>query len=558
MQRYSKYFELELKDKIHYWDEFFTEEFQSCNENAFFDFLKQVILSNDEKVFCKREALGGIYSMVLCQKIRARRMIGFLIDEWNTQQESTVECLRLKYLAVFYPSEPNEIRENIDIKSRDNSCDIMAEANYQLGLIMFLNANEFLSENECKQKLKEAESLFEITLENEENRIDAEIMINICRYLKLFLQKRQTESEVEYKKIMQLIWKSRVLSIEDNIGSIFIGIGRIVSKIHFLVSQSTEKWVDFRKEFNNLCFRLYELKNLEYKENPFYEKMISQTKENSIVNMIEPVFKYNYKAVITKIDVVLCDNDLSDEEKEFLQYLKKIVNSEKKERPGIEFDTLKKMYPSLTLKDIDNYKSNIENDRICEAAYGLLEATKKYSYQRLLEAIVFSCVKIQGSYLCKTESEDERNDRIRNLLQAQGFTVNDQTRWGVSKTGKSSGEVDILVEEKTMPYAIIEALNLSSLEVNYLNLHIDKIFNYDTTGLKNNFILSYVTAKDFEGFWEKYKKHIKEHDYQYSLSDYDASIDNEFDYAGIKVVLTKHNRDGNVVGLYHICMKIPD
>jgi hypothetical protein len=146
-----------------------------------------------------------------------------------------------------------------------------------------------------------------------------------------------------------------------------------------------------------------------------------------------------------------------------------------------------------------------------------------------------ACVKLQGNHLYRTASEDDRNGYIKDILQTVGFTTKDQTRWGVSNTGKSAGEVDILIEDNNHPYSIIEALNLASLDSNYLNLHIDKIFKYDTTGLPNNFILSYVTAKDFASFWEKYKKHINEHNYQYRLE----AIDYKIEYETLVII---HNR----------------
>ena len=80
------------------------------------------------------------------------------------------------------------------------------------------------------------------------------------------------------------------------------------------------------------------------------------------------------------------------------------------------------------------------------------------------------------------ESEDQRNDYIRDILEANMYLVKDQTRQGTSNSGKDSGEVDILIHEQSTAIAIIEALNLDSFNVGYLNTHINKIYKYDTLG----------------------------------------------------------------------------
>lgn len=178
------------------------------------------------------------------------------------------------------------------------------------------------------------------------------------------------------------------------------------------------------------------------------------------------------------------------------------------------------------------------------------------SKDKLLRDIFLACVKLQRNNLYRNVSEDERNDYLRDLLETNGYHVKDQTRQGVSNSGKASGEIDILIQDNGLPLAIIEALNLSSLNRSYLNMHLDKIYKYDTLGNAFNFVLSYVKVADFGVFWSKYCQHIKEHIYPYKLISIDESIDNEYKYSDIRLVVTKHNRNGRETLLYHICIKI--
>jgi len=167
-----------------------------------------------------------------------------------------------------------------------------------------------------------------------------------------------------------------------------------------------------------------------------------------------------------------------------------------------------------------------------------------------------ACVKLQSNIHYRNVSEDTRNDHIRDLLSMKNYAVIDQTRRGYSATGKSAGEVDILIEVDGMPFTLIEALNLSSLDTNNLSKHIDKIFGYDMTGHKFNICLSYVEAKNFGVFWEKYCKYVASYRYPHSLIDARIEADKDFPYSEIRFMVTTHNRSGKVTLLYHIAVKL--
>ena len=168
------------------------------------------------------------------------------------------------------------------------------------------------------------------------------------------------------------------------------------------------------------------------------------------------------------------------------------------------------------------------------------------------------CVKLQGNAKYISATEDERNDYVRDMLEQRNYEISDQTRRGISATGKASGEVDIFVKKDGNPFTVIEALNLSSLDRTYLSIHLNKIYSYDTTGNVFNVCLSYVTVKDFNSFWEKYMDYVRKHDYSYPILDSDDNIDNDYAGSEIKIMTTTHNRSGRKTILYHICVKILD
>lgn len=166
------------------------------------------------------------------------------------------------------------------------------------------------------------------------------------------------------------------------------------------------------------------------------------------------------------------------------------------------------------------------------------------------------CVKLQSNAKYITATEDERNDYVRDMLEQRNYNISDQTRRGLSATGKSSGEIDIFVKKDDEPFTIIEALNLKSLDKSYLSTHLNKIYSYDTIGNLFNVCLVYVTAKEFTNFWEKYCNYVKKYNYPYPILNYDDNIVNDYVGSEIKIMTTTHNRSGQETILYHICVRI--
>lgn len=162
---------------------------------------------------------------------------------------------------------------------------------------------------------------------------------------------------------------------------------------------------------------------------------------------------------------------------------------------------------------------------------------------------------MQGNDMYWSSTEDQRNTFIATLLDRQGYFTKDQTRWGISSTGKSAGEIDIYVREKDgTPFTIIEALNLNSVDKTYISLHLKKIFAYDTSGLKQNFIIVYSSAINFAQLWEKYVDYIPKVDYPYKWLEFTEIVD--YSFTDIKVGKSKHLRNENEIYLFHIVVNM--
>jgi len=109
----------------------------------------------------------------------------------------------------------------------------------------------------------------------------------------------------------------------------------------------------------------------------------------------------------------------------------------------------------------------------------------------------------------KKYSEDDDNDHVRDLLDAKGYSVRDQTREGRSASGKSSGELDILIENCGHLYTVIEAMKLSTMKESYIDEHYLKLTtNYNPMSVKRTYLVTYYTGKNFADWWRKYVDYI--------------------------------------------------
>ena len=85
--------------------------------------------------------------------------------------------------------------------------------------------------------------------------------------------------------------------------------------------------------------------------------------------------------------------------------------------------------------------------------------------------------------------------------------------------------------------------------------HINRLFDYDANGLRENYLLVYSLLHGFESCWQKYKQAIKDVRYKYNFLSF---IELENSYLGIKVGRAKHDREGQIVYINHVVVDMKD
>jgi len=139
------------------------------------------------------------------------------------------------------------------------------------------------------------------------------------------------------------------------------------------------------------------------------------------------------------------------------------------------------------------------------------------------------------------------------MLDSAGYRTKDQTRFGFTES-KNLGENDIqvLTNDGTI-FSIIEGMNLASIDKEYMGKHWKKIFKYDAVGLKDNFIITYASVKNFDSFWEKYKQILLECEFEYPIAE---GNDINVDFTDMRIFKTKHIRNNRDTYITHVAIKM--
>lgn len=552
------YLSWSLSEKLFFFDSKQYTTIEGLNEQELILFLKSFILQPAENRYIAKKALSLFIDYTLLGKIPNRHTLNLLIDETNDINGTFCQIERLKSLLLFFEQEPKSIKEIFEKNAEHLNTEIKSESLYSLGVIDFLAASKEVDETTFRKKLESSIILFRTSYLCTENRIDSLFFFSIAETI---LNIRLPVSpKLNLKNITQLLWDYRLFSLNEE-SLIFKGmIYRIICNLIYIIKQNPNEWLQYKDEFKSLSLAVYELKNAELKDRLIQSHIIDNLKANITTATIEPYFRLNFSAVEFKIEHYLSLPEVSKEEKEVLSYILSLTKDKPTDttlsycvRQAI--DCLTNIYPQTHKQRISDLFNNVScSNDVLMATMNAHSLFGEFSFDNLQDKLMSALIKLQGDFSCRNKTEDERNTYICNLLSMAGIHLKDQTRWGSSSQGKAAGEVDILVLDNVqLPFSIIEALILDSLKQDYLNLHIDKVYKYDTTGQENNIIVIYSEAKKFSDFCSKYIDYVSNYQYPYSL----ISIENmDSGYSEIKICKSILERNGCKTNLYHFIVNM--
>lgn len=551
---YIDYQKLSPSEKLDFFDGEIASVINSMKDNELNNFLRRIILDNSENSYVRKSAQKIFIECVFLKKIKVWQALSLLVGDWNDTAEIFLEMQRVKDLYFFYDEEPDEIERIFSLYLEHDELEIASEAYLNLGLVNMQKSFIAETENEIfdyldksKNYLKQADKLIE-------NRIDAQFYEIVVSIINDAVRGIKGDFKRQLDNLAILLYKKEVYSFDFKVNSFDLGFYRALYSLFSIEQEMPNKWLDYRHGFSKLHTEYAEIKNQQIKER-LNESVVSSAFISMLDDkFIEPYFALNYNSQISKINDYLDEQEPNSEIYNFLVRVKTLAQDndfKKKVETASIRESFLKMFPDRNPTTIDNTLQKIDISISLDLLYALEELIE-LSIDDFLDKLFLSSVKLQGNRVYRGNfSEDDRNTYISDLLDGGNYMTKDQTRWSKSAAGRSAGEIDIMVKDKkAFPYAIIEALNLKSLDTAYIITHIDKIFTYDTTGFNYNFILVYANVKNFGKFWKNYIDFVSKHNYKYKfelIEDVKA-----YNYADIKLAKAKHIRNEKEVFLYHL------
>lgn len=544
-------------EKLYFFDSEQYMLIKDWNEKEIISFLKFFILNLNENRYIVRKALSLFIDFALLGKISRRQALNLLIDEVNDIEGVFIQIERFKSLLLFYELEPKSIIEIFERNADNNEVEIKSESLYSLGFIHFLDANKDDQEESFRAKIESSIAYFRTSNLCIENRIDSLFFLFVAEIVQQARFNPSFQSDNHLRKITQVLWEYRLFSFDEKFLHLKVKVYRIILNLLRINEQNPSVWLQYKDEFQNLCLAFYELKNSEIKERLSQTALVEALKYNLIKTNLEPYFIVNFNAMKVKIGQCLSLPEITDEEKDILNYILFLLDDKDtvlKESISLAKRKLQTAYPTISEHRINEILVVDSIESLQSATLRAFEVFGTFSFENLYDKFLASLIELQGNILYKNKSEDERNTYVGSMLTMAGFLTKDQTFWGSSNSGKSAGEVDIMVlNNNQLPFSIIEALVLDSLKQDYLKQHINKIYKYDTTGLQNNVILVYSEAKNFTEFCDRYFTFISTYDYPYKKL---SSENIDCGYSEIKICKTKLERSNKPTNLYHVILNL--
>jgi hypothetical protein len=546
---------LTLSEKFHFFEGHNNSTLESFSDKYLNDFLRKIILDNKENVNIRKNALQTYVHYTALGRIKVRQTLSLLIDEWDENADVFLKLQRLKDLYLFYNEEETEI-ETIyqDSLKEEKEKELLSESLFNLGLINMQKGFSSIEKEKTILFLEKSKLFFTESNEIIENRIDSKFYKILITIIVDLINGIQNIDSSNLKILASILFEKDAYTFNKNsINSFHVGFYRVLNTLNIIKKETPNNWLNFRKNLSELYFQYSEFTNLLLKER-LNKSLISNEFKNIVkTRFIEPYFTLSFQAQLSKIDSRLTELKSTNPEFDFLNEIRRLVidkKNKKKVESEIVKNTLIKIFPSRSLSNIEESISKIDESNPFDYL-SAFEELKTPSIKEYTDKLISACLELQGNF-----SEDDRNTFITSLLRTD-YEVNDQKRWSKSAAGKSAGEIDIfLFDSKGLPYSIIEALNLDSIKSDYIILHLDKIFNYDTSGLENNFILVYSNSKNFDSFWKRYIKFISKHSYQYEFKSFQEN--KTYSFTDIKIGEATHIRKGKSIKLYHLMIDLND
>ncbi len=521
--------------------------------------LSDIVADSKENTYVQKLAIERLMDLVFLNKLKPRQALTILIDNWEADDIS-LNSTRIKYLYYLYEYERDDIEKIFKDYLDSKESELVAEAFFHLGLINMQQG--LLSKDNAYSVscLEKSRSDFLSASQNIENRPDAYILIEVIDLLVNILNSVTQKLRTGLKTIADLLFAIEGFSFQFKSGPFYIGFYRALNALVNVSERNPHLWLDYRVELSALFYQYSLVKDQEIRDKLSLSNLSSKFLEKLQDAFFEPYFALNFSADQSRIASRLIELPRDSSEYSFLKNLLDFLESDPKKKAIYNSlkAQLRQIFPSVQDTKLDALTSKYSGENEQMKLFKIYKELSQPSKTQLDDAIIFSCLTIQTNRIYYGNfSEDDRNTFIASMLESAGFLIKDQTRRSKSASGKSAGEVDIFIQDLDhLPISLIEALNLTSVNKDYIANHIDKIFTYDANGLSDNYIVVYANVSKFGSFYQNYMDYVKSHAFNYPMIR--LIEDDSVQYTELRKFTVIHNRNDVEVNMHHIVINLSD
>lgn len=335
MLDYILYQSLSEAEKVAFFDEGASlARFNS--EKSKRQFLQEVFDKSDNH-FLRKKAIESLTLMCISgETVNNNSALSLLLDV-EDDEDSFVLSATIKYLYIL--NEKLELNDTNIINKIDKlrfHCDgeVASSAEFYAGLGHLLTANMASNKRVFFTKIHMASEHFKTTKEVAENRIDAELLYEICKLINSSMT-NQKHFKAEFLSTIRALLEERKRSfIYLEIPDFELWIYKVACKLHEIICSRVDEWLDIRSELNNVCFFFYNMIDIELRGEGYSErKKISGAIDRFI---LQPYYKASlnqHLAAIKKLSHDSLDVQLRD----FCTYLVVSIEQDNlKKKPDID------------------------------------------------------------------------------------------------------------------------------------------------------------------------------------------------------------------------------
>lgn len=201
-----------------------------------------------------------------------------------------------------------------------------------------------------------------------------------------------------------------------------------------------------------------------------------------------------------------------------------------------------------------------------KAVESMLRIKENLLEPKFTDSLVSACAKLQNNEnWVRNTDENGRNGFIKDILDAEGYRVSDQTLGGLSPTRKSAGEIDIKVYgENGRSFAILEGLNLQMGPLGgwnkpYFREHVNKVYAYDSSGNLRNYIIVYATTLNISRLANEIREQLaKPEECPYGNAKFLDITSVDTACTDLKMACARYLRNNQETRLYVLCVRMAE